>query len=254
MKIFDLTLEQQFMSPSELMEDLAKKQKQKQINMEAKSNTNTVTTPLDDMSDGQKRRVLKYFDALKELRSVLKYTDYIKMSQFMSERKLNNGLPRLLIEGGILGTNGKKASAMRYKWLSIDPTLHMAITAVSRLSMVHKNQDENSTEKAYKDIADGKIDFGNPNGHKSFPFPPEKPIVNTFTSNAEPEFSRETPKMKTMKIPSDEEIKEATEKMIPIMTPMLEKMVSGMVKNSMPQIKKTVFSLFWGLIKYVKIK
>ncbi len=66
-----------------------------------------------------------YFEMLKELNNILKYTDKISMRSFLSSKGLGGNAGTIMVKNEIITATGNNR-AMRYVWNSISPTLEMA--------------------------------------------------------------------------------------------------------------------------------
>lgn len=256
--------------------------------------TGMVRTPLDDFSDAKRKRVLKYYEALKELHKTLKYTDWVKMNQFMKSHKLNANFSRVLFEGKIVSTNGKKGTGARYKWDSIDPTIGMAIEVDKRLSDISRDYAEKKAQKVaeesmskptpVEDLPNFDTAFDLKNGDKltvsgdgntmKLQTPEEKAIEEsilnngTFISPFDVEES-ELPVPPTEMFESEEkkpveaEEEKAAKKKKKSTTSGADAVkamaygaegITRLIKHNIENRKRTEFSFLWGLITYKRIK
>lgn len=116
-------------------------------------NQNPTPTLLDGMTDAKKARVMKYFNALKELHKTLSYTDHVRMSHFISSHSLSSLFIKVLIDGSIVSTNGKTGKRAKFEWKSIEPTLQMAIALVGKISMLNHDYYSKSKESLEEQAA-----------------------------------------------------------------------------------------------------
>ena len=76
----------------------------------------------------------KYLTSLNELYSVLKYTEKISLSKFITDNNLSKNFAIVLKNGGIISTNGLRAQGTRYKWTTQKPTIGMAKEVIVRVN------------------------------------------------------------------------------------------------------------------------
>ena len=206
------------------------------------------------MTEGKRKRVLKYFEALKELHRILKYTSHIKMTNFITAHKLNPSTAVVLKNGSII--NEERQS--HYRWVTIDPTLAMAIEVDSRLTAFNKEYAKKKTEtktSSREDIASSEDFEPIPIDFEPFPdeidadfLKPFDPFKDQKSGGEKPPFDipKPPPLQSNSVMPSKKEIED--------MMDMLTKNIQEVQIPKLPLPKKTKFSLFWGLISYEKIK
>jgi len=78
----------------------------------------------------------KYLDALNDLYSVLKYTDSLSLTRFMTDNGLSKNFAIVIKKGGLISTNGLKSKGAKYKWETIKPNIKMAKEVVDRINKV----------------------------------------------------------------------------------------------------------------------
>lgn len=91
--------------------------------------------------------VQRYFNALKDLHSLLKCTDHFKANKFEREHNLPHSFVYLASKHGLIERTGTKKK-YKYKWNTIDPTLEMA--AKLRLKVNQYNYKMADLRKAKK--------------------------------------------------------------------------------------------------------
>jgi len=78
----------------------------------------------------------KYYNALLELRNVLKYTNRISLDDFSIKNNLSKNLSKVLQKGGIIKCI-KKGRFSEWEWTTIEPTNHMAVKVIQLLGDVN---------------------------------------------------------------------------------------------------------------------
>lgn len=76
----------------------------------------------------------KYFNALVELRNVLKYTNRISLDEFSVKNNLSKNLSKVLQKGGIIKCL-KRGRFSEWEWTTIEPTNHMAVKTIQLLGV-----------------------------------------------------------------------------------------------------------------------
>lgn len=74
----------------------------------------------------------KYYNALLELRNVLKYTNRISLDEFSVKNNLSKSLSKVLQKGGIIKCL-KRGKYSEWEWTTIEPTTHMAVKTIQLL-------------------------------------------------------------------------------------------------------------------------
>ena len=77
--------------------------------------------------------IIKYFEVLKELHSVLNITPKISMHEFCKKKEISRNLGTVLKDGGVIRLEGIKRHSKWY-WNTTEPTREMAIETIKRLS------------------------------------------------------------------------------------------------------------------------
>lgn len=93
----------------------------------------------------QEASVEKYYNALKELRNLLSYTNRISMNDFCEKNHLSKNLPNVLQKGGIIKCMNK-GKYSQWEWISIEPNNHMAVKSIQMLGDLNPPRKK-STEK-----------------------------------------------------------------------------------------------------------
>jgi len=70
--------------------------------------------------------VMKYLDALKELKVVLKHTDRLSFLKYAVDNNLSKNFPNVMIKNKLILNKGGKANTARYHWNTIPPNVKMA--------------------------------------------------------------------------------------------------------------------------------
>jgi len=90
------------------------------------------------MENNQKdETILKYFELLKRLHEILKYTNKISMLEFCQKNNVSKSLSTALQKGGIIKNEGGKAARRNWVWNTIPPTREMAIRTIEELSKLN---------------------------------------------------------------------------------------------------------------------
>ena len=72
--------------------------------------------------------IVKYLEALKELKMILSYTDSMSMNEFCIKKGISKSAATVLRSGGIISNNGKGGKACRWYWTtSVEPNKQMSI-------------------------------------------------------------------------------------------------------------------------------
>ena len=91
----------------------------------------------------------KYFEALKDLRELLKYTDSIHATKFENERKIPHAFILIAARNGLIERTGTRRK-YKYKWNTIEPTLEMARTLRLKICEYIKGKSKRSLDKKIK--------------------------------------------------------------------------------------------------------
>lgn len=92
----------------------------------------------------------KYFEALKELHTVLSYTDKVSISGFAKEKGLSTNMPVVLKHGKIIKNLGGRGVNARYKWNTIAPNIKMAQKVVAEVNNLGAASMRSTRRKAIK--------------------------------------------------------------------------------------------------------
>ena len=99
---------------------------------------------------------INYLKLLKELYSILKYTDKISMRAFLKSKGFTSHVGTVMINNGLLKTTGSKRST-RYAWNTIEPTLEMARELSKRTRAYGVECQHRSKEKKQANIVKASV-------------------------------------------------------------------------------------------------
>ncbi len=80
----------------------------------------------------QNETTLKCLNALVELKDLLKYTEKIPLRKFFADKKLNQRIGTVLVNGGIIKNLGSRGLSAKYVWNTIEPNYKMAEEVIKR--------------------------------------------------------------------------------------------------------------------------
>ena len=142
------------------------------------------TTPLDSMTDTQKKRTLLYKDALEDLFLILQYSANLHPTKFIRKHRLNAYFFHVLQEEKIVEVSGRGEEA-KMKWDSIEPNLAMAIKLLEKIKDYTKKALEKNKEKKKAKEADSEDNTTSDT--KTKPIPSENDSdSNSHASNYHP--------------------------------------------------------------------
>jgi len=81
--------------------------------------------------------ILKYFELLKRLNEILKYTNKISMFEFSKKNNVSKSLSTALQKGGVIKNSGGRAGSRNWVWNTIPPTREMAIRTIEDMSKLN---------------------------------------------------------------------------------------------------------------------
>lgn len=92
----------------------------------------------------------KYFQALKDLRDLLRYTDKMSEGKWQNERRLPHSFIMIAARHGLIDRKGNRKT-YRYKWNTIEPTLEMARELRLKMNEYSKENIKRQKEKMKQD-------------------------------------------------------------------------------------------------------
>ena len=78
--------------------------------------------------------IVKYFKVLKELHTILGYTDSLSMLKFSTQNNVTKSLSTVLQKGGVIKNIGNKGKGAKWTWNTIEPSRNMAIKCLQKLA------------------------------------------------------------------------------------------------------------------------
>lgn len=97
----------------------------------------------EEKTQALEENIVKYFEALKNLHTILSATSRLSMMKFSEDNNLSKNLSTVLSKGGVIVCT-RKGRVSEWKWNTIPPTRHMAIKVLKEFASL------NPERKPYK--------------------------------------------------------------------------------------------------------
>ena len=98
--------------------------------------------------------ILKYFEIIKRLHEILKYTNKISMFEFCKKNNVSKHFTTALQKGGIIKNSGGKAGSRDWEWnTTIPPTREMAIRTIEEFDKLNEGRTKVMARKTKREEA-----------------------------------------------------------------------------------------------------